>query len=252
VESYEYRSNVLGVFHALLATFLSFYCIFYACENGENFFNSKECADNPRNITIFTAIFSGSYFLVDLILLVFYTKCETVMHKQYVIHHVIGWTLLTLPLITHDYFTCASVAFMIIEVSGAFPNLRYLLFQHGFKNGDRVMTANSLMLAFTFLFGRMPLLIILIVLSAGSEIFSVFLKPDTYGWIYKTFVALEAVMVLSLFALNIYWAYAMVRMITKVMKGGSMPSETANPDTKDDEFVRADLNKSAEFGKTNE
>jgi|688.fasta_scaffold259637_2 hypothetical protein len=81
VESYEYRSNILGVFHAILATLISFYCIFYACGEGNNFFNSEECAKNPRNITIFAAIFSGSYFLVDLILLVYYTKCETAMHK---------------------------------------------------------------------------------------------------------------------------------------------------------------------------
>lgn len=57
---------------------------------------------------------------------------------------------------------------------------------------------------------------------------------------------------LFLFALNSYWAYAMVRMITKVLKGGSMPSESANTNLKDDEFVRAELNKSAEFAKTNE
>jgi hypothetical protein len=44
----------------------------------------------------------------------------------------------------------------------------------------------------------------------------------------------------------------MVRMITKVLKGGSMPSESANTNLKDDEFVRAELNKSAEFAKTNE
>lgn len=214
----------MGVFHAIISTLLSFYCIFYACGEGNNFFNSEECSENPRNITIFAAIFSGSYFLVDLILLVYFTKCETVMHKQYVLHHAFGWALLTFPLITLDYFTCASIAFMSVEVSGAFPNLRYLLFQHGFKNGDRVMTANSLMLAFTFLFGRMPLLIVLVILSAAQEILSLFLKPDSYGWVYHTFVVFEAVTFLFLFALNIFWAYCMVRMITKVLKGGSMPS----------------------------
>jgi hypothetical protein len=114
---------------------------------------------------------------------------------------------------------------MIVEVSGAFPNLRYLLFQHGFKNGDRVMTANSLMLAFTFLFGRMPLLILLVLLSAAPTIFELIFKANTYGWVYYTFVVFEAVTFLFLFALNSYWAYAMVRMITKVLKGGSMPSE---------------------------
>lgn len=131
---FEYRSNVLGVFHSIAATFLSFYCIFVACGPGNNFFNSDECATTPRNITVFTAIFSASYFMADLTLLTFYTSLATPMHKQYAIHHFVGWATITLPLLVHDYFTCCAVAFLSIEVSGMFPSTRYLLFQHGFTN----------------------------------------------------------------------------------------------------------------------
>ena len=74
---YDYRSNVLGVFHSLTSTFLAFYCIFAACGTGSNFFNDVECASTPRNITVFTAIFSSSYFLADLVLLVIYTQLQT-------------------------------------------------------------------------------------------------------------------------------------------------------------------------------
>ena len=167
----------MGMLHALLATFLSFYCIFYACGEGNNFFNSEECADNPRNITIFTVIFSGAYFFIDLVLLVYFTKCETLIYKQYALHHIIGWVLLTLPLITHDFFTVASAAFMTAEVSATFPNLRYLLFQHGYTNKNLVVTINSMLLAFTFLFGRMPLLVFLIFYSARKEVFVVYFNP---------------------------------------------------------------------------
>jgi hypothetical protein len=176
-ESYEYRGNICGMFHALIATFLAFYCIFYACGEGNNFFNSEECADNPRNITIYTVIFSGAYFLIDLVLLVYYTKCKTIIYKQYALHHTIGWVLLTLPLITQDYFTVASAAFMTVEVSAAFPNLRYLLFQHGYTNKNMVVAINSILLAITFLFGRMPLLIFLILFSARKEVFGVYFNP---------------------------------------------------------------------------
>ena len=209
-----------------MATCLAFYCIFFACGPGQNFFNSDECADNPRNITIFVAMFSGGYFFVDLILLVVYTHCQTVMQKQYLMHHLIGWLLLTLPLITHDYFTSASVAYMIVEVSGAFPSIRWLMFQHGFTNTNSLMTLNSMLLAFTFLFGRMPLLMVLIFKSTLWEWLSVF-TGEPRGWLYILFVVFCGITFCLILLLNFYWAYAMVKMVTKVLKGGSMPAEGA-------------------------
>lgn len=55
-----------------------------------------------------------------------------------------------------------------------------------------------------------------------------------------------SVLFLSLFILNIYWCYAIVRMVIKVLKGGSMPAE------KPDEEQPEALNESADFGRAKE
>lgn len=90
------------------------------------------------------------------------------------IHHVIGWSTLTIPLITLDYFTTTSVAFLFIEISGTFPCIRYLMFQHGFTNSHLLMTVNSLLLAITFVLGRMPALLYITIASVAGEVFKIF------------------------------------------------------------------------------
>ncbi len=222
-EMFEYRSNILGVFHSLTSTFLAFYCIFLACGPGKNFFNDQECASTPRNITVFAAIFSASYFMADLVLLVIHTHLQTPLQKQYAIHHIVGWGLLTFPLLAHDYFTCVSVAFLSIEISGMFPNTRYLLFQHGFTNTSRVQTLNSMLLAFTFIFGRMPLFAVLLLLSAIPTLWGIVFGHQGYSFLYYCLVAFMIVMFLLVFVLNIYWCYAIVKMVIKVLKGGGQP-----------------------------
>ena len=55
------------------------------------------------------------------------------------------------------------------------------------------------------------------------------------------------------FALNIFWALAIIRMVKKVLTGGGMPAETTDPNIikdKDDEYVTARaINSSPKFGK---
>ena len=69
--------------------------------------------------------------------------------------------LLLTPLTTMDFWLSVAVAGMAIEISTPYPNIRYLLFQHGYKNASTLMSVNSFMLGITFIFGRMPLLIII-------------------------------------------------------------------------------------------
>ena len=78
-EMCDYRSNAIAIFHGIVACCLAFYCMFAACGEGNNFFNSTECANVPRNITILAATFSGSYFMADLILIIYHTGMQTTL-----------------------------------------------------------------------------------------------------------------------------------------------------------------------------
>ena len=229
-EMYDYRGNALGVFHGITACFLAFYSMFFACGEGNNFFNSTECAETPRNITILLATFSGSYFMADLILILYHTGMETTLQKQYVVHHAIGWAGITLVLLAHNYYTVVCMAFLSTEISAPFPNIRYLLFQHGYTNSSNMHFYNSMFLALTFLFGRMVLFILILFLSAIPYTFKLLFAPGSYSVAYYSLVVFVSVLFLSVFFLNCYWAYAIVKMVIKVLKGGNLPSEKQNPD----------------------
>jgi hypothetical protein len=82
-----------------------------------------------------------------------------------------------------------------------------------------------MLLAFTFICGRMPLFILLLFLSAVPQVTGILFGSQSYSFLYYCLVVFLSVLFLSLFILNIYWCYAIVRMVIKVLKGGSMPAE---------------------------
>lgn len=141
------------------------------------------------------------------------------------------------------------MAFLSTEISAPFPNTRYLLFQHGYTNSSTMQMVNSMLLALTFLFGRMVLFILILFVSAVPETIELLFSPKSYSAAYYALVVFVSVLFLSVFFLNCYWAYAIVKMVIKVLKGGNLPSEAPKPDP---ERNLEQLNTSGNFGRAKE
>jgi hypothetical protein len=87
----DYRMNWNSFIHASISAALSVYCSFYACGDGKTFFNDKECREEPRNIHVWTLMFTASYLFVDSIVLIVWTDIKTPIERQTMMHHVFGF-----------------------------------------------------------------------------------------------------------------------------------------------------------------
>lgn len=156
--------------------------------------------------------------------------------------------LLMTPLFTLDFWLSVAVAGMAIEISTPYPNLRYLLFQHGYKNTSTLMSANSFMLGITFIFGRMPLLIIIAFYRGFPYMVKNYMNSSDYSLPYLIFIGVYCSIFLFILFLNCTWAFAIVKMMIKVFKSGGMSvaNETTAVEDKPNisDFSQSDIEKS--------
>ena len=88
-----------------------------------------------------------------------------------------------------------------------------------------MMTVNSMLLAITFLFGRMPVILYISFASLAPTIFMIFNNHQDHVKLYDIFVVVILLVFFILVGLNLFWAYAILKMIYKVLKAGNIPEK---------------------------
>ena len=77
--------------HAVFATPLTLYCLYFTCQDGKTFMNDEHCRLVPRNSHVLLCFFTASYLFVETVLIVTFVGIREPIDKQTLIHHVIGF-----------------------------------------------------------------------------------------------------------------------------------------------------------------
>ena len=146
---------------------------------------------------------------------------------------------------------------LFVEISTIFLSLRTLMFNHGY---DKTMfyNVNSLLLFFSFLFGRVIYQVVITFMLAMPKLYD---ETDKKSMTYmKMAVCLQlALMVFGSIGLNLYWFLLMINTVIraikrmgeqetpkgdievqKLVKPGQIKSDDLNLDSNDTEDSEAD------------
>ena len=78
---HDYRMQVNAILHALVASCLSFYCLFLSCPLGQNFVNDEECRMVVRNCHVWTCFFTAGYLFVETGFILIFVGCQSTLDK---------------------------------------------------------------------------------------------------------------------------------------------------------------------------
>ena len=220
----EYRTYVLSLFHAPIAVFLSFSAISLVCGENETVFDSDKCFSTPRYIHIWSLLNTVAYFMQDLFFLIFVIGDTSAFAFQTYAHHAIAILTFYETAFYLDWMMIFGCLLLFVEISTIFLSLRTLMFNHGY---DKIMfyNLNSILLFFTFLFGRVIYQVAITFMLALPKLYDeVDKKSMTY---LKMAVCLQlALMVFGSIALNLYWFILMINTVMRALKRMSQPEET--------------------------
>ncbi len=218
-DMHEYRMQVNGIVHALLASFFALYCILWTCPGDKNFFNDKECREIPRNCHVWTIFFTNGYLVSDLVLILSYLGLKTPMDKQTFTHHVVAFITYYLAFWKQDFTVTLGAAFILLEISTPFVCLRWLFFHHSLK-GSIVQNCNTILLFIFFFFGRVCLQVFLIYMYASDWLSNMLFEKEGVETLYKVILIEMAIAVSINVVLNFYWAYLILLGVYRVLCKG--------------------------------
>lgn len=84
-------SYAASMVHAPLSTINSVICTWFICGEGQNFFNSFECANTVLYAHLWGLNLSAAYLWVDFWMLIYYCGWKTSLEKQNLVHHWLSY-----------------------------------------------------------------------------------------------------------------------------------------------------------------
>ena len=216
VKRVEYRTYCLSLFHAPIAVFLSFSAMVLVCGENETVFDNDQCFSTPRYIHIWSLLNTVAYFMQDLFFLIFVIGDTTTMGYQTYAHHAIAILTFYETAFYLDWMMIFGCLLLFVEISTIFLSLRTLMFNHGY---DKTMfyNVNSLLLFFSFLFGRVIYQVVITFMLAMPKLYD---EADKKSMTYmKMAVCLQlALMVFGSIGLNLYWFLLMINTVIRAIK----------------------------------
>ena len=110
-----------------------------------------------------------------------------------------------------DFTVTVGAAFIFLEISTPFVQLRWLYFHHGLTGGALLQNINTICLAFFFIFGRVFVQIFIVWVYAIDWLSDMWFHKEGVSLFYKIILAEMATAVLINIILNGHWSFLIVR-----------------------------------------
>lgn len=115
---------------------------------------------------------------------------------------------------------------LFMEISTHFIATRWLLFDHKVVGGTFLQTLNTVLLAVTFIFGRVFFQIYVVIFYGSPWLRNALLTSGSYDKTYKAVLATFALSVFVNMILNFYWSWLIIKQILRMITRG-FSSDTA-------------------------
>ena len=145
-----------GLVHAFIATYASYYSLYYACEGwqqGKTPLNTNECFTEPVDIFYKFILNSASYLVYDFLAFYFIVQAKGTLANQTYIHHILSALSLYLTLYTDGPCVTFGALSLLMEASSIFLNFRWFTFEFKVTN-TLVPLVNSIFLFVVYLIVR--------------------------------------------------------------------------------------------------
>ena len=126
-----------GLVHAVVATYASWYCYYYTCDNWEQGItpiNDEKCLVTAKDIHYKMILNSSSYLVYDFICYFFIVQAKGALATQTYIHHILGSLSFYLTLYTEGVPVVFGALSLSLEASSVFLNIRWFTFEFKIKN----------------------------------------------------------------------------------------------------------------------
>ena len=114
----------------------------------------------------------------------------------------------------------SGAAFILLEISTPFVCLRWLLFHHGYKGKSIAQASNSVLLFFTFIFGRVGFQSFVVHQFQMPWLVRMWWYTEGVLFSYKMLLVEMATAVLVNIVLNFYWSYLILRQVYRLLCNG--------------------------------
>ena len=114
----------------------------------------------------------------------------------------------------------SGAAFILLEISTPFVCMRWLLFHHGYKGKSIAQATNSVLLFFTFIFGRVGFQSFVVHQFQMPWLVRMWWYTEGVLFSYKMLLVEMAMAVLINIVLNFYWSYLILRQMYRLLCSG--------------------------------
>ena len=167
--------------------------------------------------------------------MLFYIGVETTLDYQTLLHHVIAFGNYYLAFWQQDFTVTVGAAFLFLEISTPFVQMRWLYFHHGLTGAALLQNINTLLLFFFFIFGRVFVQLYIVWEYAIDWLALTWFHKEGVPELYKAILVEMAIAVLINMILNFYWSFLIVRQVWRMFtRGGKADKDFAGDEVDDD------------------
>ena len=201
--------------HSIAAVVFAWLTMFNICGHGQTVFNNDKCLDTPRYLHIWALVNTCGYFVFDTFSICAIMRTFTPLDKQMIGHHVIAFITFISTLAFMNFTVVFGVMLLFVEVSTTYISIRWLLYTHKLHR-TACATCNAMLIAFTFLIGRLVFQIVILFGYGYPKLIDMF-QDESLPW-YKVSLVIFMLLALTVSALmNIFWMYLIVAQIKRIL-----------------------------------
>ena len=138
-----------------------------------------------------------------------------------IVHHGVAFLNYYLAFWHQDFTIAGGTAFIFLEISGPFVNGRWLMFDHGIGSGTILQTINTVLLFFTFMFGRVVFQIFLVFTYCSPWVYYMLYDNPEVTTTYKIILCEMSLAIVINMILNFGWAWLIIRQVIRIITRGS-------------------------------
>lgn len=150
----EYYSRQVSNIHAVVATTMSVYGVWFNCEDGGSIFSSDACLMQPQKVSLYLMMVSSAYCFYDLFIVLFKIGLGfSGPGGEFIFHHVVGIAGAVTSIALGRQNPGLAAAALVSETSNFAMNIRWFMLKHG-KSEHYMFLPVSFLFALCFLLSR--------------------------------------------------------------------------------------------------
>lgn len=127
----EYYSRQVSNIHAVVATAMSVYGVWFNCEDGGSIFSSDACLMQPQKVSLHLMTISSAYCFYDLYIVIFKIGYTWRQGGEFIFHHVVGIAGAATSIALGRQNPGLAAAALVSETSNFAMNIRWFMLKHG-------------------------------------------------------------------------------------------------------------------------